>query len=184
VLVDYSSGNLEQCWQVNQAIYYRDAASYDSQRVDMGWTRYQAIRNEHYKLVHNHALDYDPLSDDGVDLYSVEFYRVDQAQAPSLDRAADELLAQAGGVDGLSEEERRNYEALNSELAAILASKPGCPGDGNNDGRIDRRDLHNIEALMRSGWSGSSWYDFNHDAITDLADRSIVLSNLGQSCAP
>src|SRR5690606_4410383 len=111
---------------------------------------------EHYKLVHNHALDYDPLSDDGVDLYSVEFYRVDQAQAPSLDRAADELLAQAGGADGLSEEERRNYEALNSELAAILASKPGCPGDGNNVSRSDRKDERNSHALMASGWSGSS----------------------------
>src|SRR5690606_4512702 len=98
-LVDYNSGNLEQCWQVNQAIYYSDPASYDSQRVEMGWTRYQAIRNEHYKLVHNHALGYDPLSDDAQDLYSIEFYRVDQAQPPRLDRAADELLAQVGGVD-------------------------------------------------------------------------------------
>ncbi len=184
VVSEYYSGELEQCWQVNQAIYQHDSDAYDSNRLDMGATSYRAIRNANYKLVQNHALDYDILNDNSKDVYDIEFYQVDQNQPPKLDKEDDDLLAGAGGegVNALSEEQRQNYDELNTELAAILASKPGCPGDGNNDGRVDQTDLDNFEALIASEWTGSSWYDVNYDGQTNAADKSIIEEQLGQDC--
>ena len=183
-LIFYNSGNLEQCWQVNQAIFNKQPQRYEQNRVMMGWTQYQAIRNEHYKLVSNFALDYDPATDTSMDLYSVEFYRIDQGFPPALDREDDDLLLGGGlaNLDLLSSEERNNYEALHQQLTAILASKPGCPGDGNYDGVVDQRDLDNYDALIASGWNGSSWYDFNFDGVTDDADRAIILANIDSMC--
>ena len=128
----YNSGNLEQCWQVNQAIFNKQPQRYEQNRVMMGWTQYQAIRNEHYKLW-NFApppppLDYDPATDTSMDLYSVEFYRIDQGFPPALDREDDDLLLGGGlakNLDLLSSEERNNYEALHQQLTAILASNLG-----------------------------------------------------------
>ncbi|MBE4582467.1 sulfatase-like hydrolase/transferase [Vibrio navarrensis] len=182
----YNSGNLEQCWQVNQAIFNVNPQEYDAQKIEMGATRYEAVRNDNYKLVSNHALDYNPSTDSEIDIYTVEFYRVDQAAAlPKLDREDDDLL-QGGGLTNLAlltAEERTNFDALNQHLTAILASKPGCLGDGNYDGVVDQRDLDNYHALIASGWSGSSWYDFNYDGVTDETDLEIILANQGKSCA-
>ena len=183
VVVDtYDSGELEQCWQVNQAIYHAAPADYEQNRIAMGWTRYQAVRNDHYKLVHNHALDYDISTDGSTDLYSEELYAVSQSHPPQIDRESDDLLRD--GVANLGTEAYQHYLALNDTLASILASKPGCPGDGNNDGRVDDTDLANFDALIASGWHGSSWYDFNHDGITDQADRDTIAANLGTVCPP
>ena len=184
VVSEYYSGDLEQCWQVNQAIYHHDPDAYASSRLDMGSTSYRAIRNQRYKLVHNHAMDYDIVSDNSKDVYDVEFYEIDQSQLPKLDRADSDLLAGTGGkgVNALSDEQRRNYDELDAELTAILATKPGCPGDGNNDGRVDQADLDNFEELVANNWAGSSWYDVNYDGLTDDADKAIIEAQLGQDC--
>ena len=172
-------GDLEQCWQVNQAIYRDDPANYEDNRRDMSATVYQAVRNEDYKLVRNETLDYDIATDDAVEVKSIEFYRVDQqAPEPLLDTEENNLLA-GGGPEVLTDEERDHYVALSDRLDDILASKRECPGDGNDDGHVDDTDLANFDALAEDGWSGSSVYDFNLDGVTDSVDRAIISDHLG-----
>ena len=172
-------GDLEQCWQVNQAIYQDDPANYEDNRRDMSATVYQAVRNEDYKLVRNETLDYDIATDDAVEVKSTEFYRVDQqAPEPLLDTEENNLLA-GGGPEVLTDEERDHYVALSERLDDILASKRECPGDGNDDGHVDDTDLANFDALAEDGWSGSSVYDFNLDGVTDSVDRAIISDHLG-----
>ncbi|WP_166643030.1 sulfatase-like hydrolase/transferase [Alcanivorax sp. 24] len=172
-------GDLTQCWQVNQAIYQDDPARYDADRKGMGWTVYQAVRDDEYKLVRNHALDYDIDSDGPIDVYSEEFYRIDQqAPTPRLDSEGSDLLA-GGDPSSLSDEERARHAELSDQLDAILASPGECPGDGNQDRRVDEADLANLDALVDGGWSGSSVYDFNLDGVTDAVDRAVISDHFG-----
>lgn len=173
-------GDLEQCWQVNQAIYQADPANYPDNRITMGWTEYQAVRNEHFKLVRNRALDYDPAIDDGVEIATEEFYRIDQAAPiPLLDTEDRDLLAHGG----LNPVQQQNFDELEQELEAILASKMDCPGDGNDDGNVDQADLDNYDEIV-SEWNGSSSYDFDYDGVTDATDRQVIEDNLGTDCLP
>jgi arylsulfatase A-like enzyme len=171
-------GNLEHCWQVNQAIYHDDPVNYPNNRVPMGWTVYQAIRNEHFKLIRNRALDFDPDTDDSELLAVEEFYHINQASPiPLLDTADRDLLAD-GDLDPIP---AANYVQLNQALDAILGSQVPCPGDGNDDGRVDQLDIDNYHAIVAE-WSGSSTYDFNFDAVTDAIDLQTIQANLGTVC--
>lgn len=185
VVVDtYQSGELLQCWQVNQAIYNADAATYAANKLDMGWSRYQAIRNNDHKLVRNHALDYVPATDSYEDIFSTELYAINQAATPQLDTADSDLLAGQGeaGVGQLSEALQAVYTDLQGALGAIMASQPNCPGDGNGDGKVDHRDVLNYQSIIASGWQGSSWYDVNFDGVTDAQDLAIIEAALGTVC--
>lgn len=184
VVNTYQSGELLQCWQVNQAIYNADPASYDTNKLTMGWSRYQAIRNDNYKLVRNHALDYVPATDSYEDIFSIELYAVDQAATPQLDTADSDLLVGQGeaGVAQLSEALQTVYATLQGALAEIMASQPDCPGDGNGDGKVDQRDVLNYHSIIATGWQGSSWYDVNFDGVTDAQDLAIIEAALGTVC--
>lgn len=185
VVVDtYQSGELLQCWQVNQAIYNADAATYAANKLEMGWSRYQAIRNNDHKLVRNHALDYVPATDSYEDIFSTELYAIDQAATPQLDTADSDLLAGQGeaGVGQLSEALQAVYTDLQGALRSIMASQPDCPGDGNGDGKVDQRDVLNYHSIIASGWQGSSWYDVNFDGVTDAQDLAIIQAALGTVC--
>src|SRR5690554_5482185 len=185
VVGTYNSGDLEQCWQVNQVIYHADPANYEANRLDMGPTLYQAIRNDNYKLVQNHALDYDPATDGPTDWFSIEFYQIDQNHIPLLDTAGRDLLVGLGeaGLPALTEEEQQNYAALNAAVAEIMSSQPHCEGDGNYDGVVDEQDVANYHAIVASGWTGSSWYDVNFDANTDEDDLNVIEAALGTVCS-
>lgn len=178
--IEIVDGGLEQCWQVNQVIYHNAPADYESNRRDMGWTVYQAVRNENYKLVHNEAMDFDIATDAGKKITSDEFYRIDQAlPVPRLDTAANDLLA-GGSITDLSAEQQQQYFLLDDQLAAILASQQACPGDGNGDGQVDMDDIINYATIVAAqGWQGSSTYDFNFDGVTDSADLTLIMDNLG-----
>lgn len=184
VLQTYQSGELEQCWQVNRDIYQADPANYANNKVPMGWTRYQAIRDVNHKLVQNHALDFDIASGGPIDIFSVELYQVTQRYLPMLDTLDSDLLLGQGEamVAQLNAEQQQAYSALNSALAAILASQPTCAGDGNNDGVVDARDVANFHQIVSSGWNGSSWYDVDLDGQTNLADLQLLEAALGTVC--
>lgn len=173
-------GELEQCWQVNQAIYRDDPAGYEANRITMGWTVYQAVRNDHFKLIRNSALDYDPVADGSVLLAVEEFYHINQSPIlPLLDTADRDLLAQGE----LAPIAAANYARLTDAMDAVLSSQVSCPGDGNDDGRVDQMDIDNYHAIT-AVWSGSSTYDFNFDGRTDEDDLQIILDNLGAICRP
>ncbi len=171
-------GDLEQCWQVNQAIYHDDPGNYATNRVAMGATDYRAIRNEHFKLVRNSTHDYDPVMDAAKEVVTEEFYAINQAvPVPLLDREDLDLLADGTLTPALA----IPYAQLVQALEALQDSQIDCPGDGNIDGRVDQADLDNYHTIV-ADWSGSSVYDFNLDGITDSADLQIIQDNLGTVC--
>lgn len=177
-----SEEGLEMCWQVNQAIYQLDPDNYSDNRKNIATTYAVAVRNEHYKLVRNEFTDYDIASDTHVTIETEELYEINQNEdAPLMDTADSDLLVD--GEEALDIELYNNLQQLRSELTAILESQHACPGDGNDDGVVDNNDLEEFDRItITEGWSGSSTYDFNHDGVTDEADRDIILENMGTVC--
>ena len=168
--------DLEQCWQVNQAIYENDPANYAQNKAVMANTSYRTVRNKNFKLVRNETLDYDPPNDTSVLVSTEEFYRINQnSPVPALDRRARDLLALPGGLTAI---QQRNYTALSAAMDTIYASEVSCPGDGNGDGRVDQTDLDN-EAAIALRWGKSSTYDFDFDGLTNDTDRSVIESHFG-----
>jgi hypothetical protein len=168
--------DLEQCWQVNQAIYENDPANYAQNKAAMADTSYRTVRNDSFKLVRNEVLDYDPPNDTSILVSTEEFYRINQnSPLPAIDRRARDLLAAQGG---LTANQQRNYTDLSAAMDTILASEVACPGDGNGDGRVDQTDLDN-EAAIALRWGKSSTYDFDFDGLTNDTDRGIIESHVG-----
>jgi hypothetical protein len=66
-------------------------------------------------------------------------------------------------------------------LNATLADAPRCPGDGNIDSVVNQEDLD--DGALYGATSGlSSVYDFNLGGLTNAADQSVILGNLGLDC--
>lgn len=146
-----------------------------------------------YKLVRNQWNNYDPNSQSGCQQTSVdELYIIGQSNPPSnnprldIDSSAEPYPPEANtliatpyqGVD------LEKYNELTSELDNLLASEPDClsKGDGNDDGKVDYKDLVNYRNMARRT-SGSSWYDINLDGYTNSEDQQIISANLGKSGA-
>lgn len=139
-----------------------------------------ALRNEDYKLVRIRRLDC--ASDSLVD--TEEFYEINERINPAqlkLDRADQNLLAGT-----LTTEQQTHYQSLRDQLTTLLAGNAPCPGDGNGDMQVDQTDLDQWAywADPNQGGGASSWYDLNHDGITDQQDRAIIEANLGNQCQP
>jgi hypothetical protein len=67
-------------------------------------------------------------------------------------------------------------------MAATMMSEPACPGDGNEDKKVNGKDIVNW-AFFNEHNGLSSWYDFNHDGLTNSADlKMYILPNLGTNC--
>jgi hypothetical protein len=119
---------------------------------------------------------------------SYEFYQVDQsAPLPKLDRAGDNLLTSPSlPPAGLTPAQRVRFDTLLGELLALQRSEPDCPGDGNLDKRVDQADIENWQIFADTCAANpnqcSSFYDLNHDAVTDSADRVIIEANFGRRC--
>ena len=73
-----------------------------------------------------------------------------------------------------------NYDELKTALNNLLNSEAVCPGDGNLDKRVDRRDFVGVQTNKGK----SSVFDFNADGVTDDADLQIAKDNFGAICAP
>jgi hypothetical protein len=124
--------------------------------------------------VRNRYRDFEPDKGEVV-VETEEFYEIDQeTPKPAIDLAEADLLA----AGELTEDQRKHYERLVAERDAILASQVPCPGDGNDDGVVDSRDLAGYRAV-HARWGKSSTYDFNLDGLTDSADLAIIRQNRG-----
>jgi hypothetical protein len=67
-------------------------------------------------------------------------------------------------------------------MAATLMSEPSCTGDGNEDKKVNGRDIADW-AFFNQNDGLSSWYDFNHDGLTNGEDlKNYILPNLGTNC--
>jgi arylsulfatase A-like enzyme len=144
-----------------------------------------SVRNSDYKLVENQIPDCSSGGSTTAPTY--EFYRIDEDDPlPLLDREDANLLTSPDlPPQGLDAEQQRNFDALYAELRSVLSSEPSCPGDGNQDLLVDQEDLE--EWQFFSGFTGeaaSSWYDFNHDGVTDELDRQVIEENFGADCRP
>ena len=106
----------------------------------------------------------------------------DVAQAvplPLLDRADRNLLDNPR----LTRLQALNHAALSQQLDGLLASQTACPGDGNDDRRVDQADLDTYHWIT-GFWTGSSTYDFNLDGQTDADDLAVIQDHLGTVCPP
>ena len=142
----------------------------------------RALRNDDYKLVRVGRLDCATQNINFTD----EFYEVNESTDPSqlkIDTAEDNLL-DGKDADALTPEQRDNFIALRSELDQLLASAIDCPGDGNGDLQVDERDLAEWQRWADTNGGHSSWYDFNHDGVTDDRDRDVIEAHFGTDCRP
>jgi hypothetical protein len=181
---------VKECWQVNQALFkhLNDTPKYIRMQALQLTEVYTGIRNDNYKIVANHLLNYSPIVDGPVDNYSFEFYQVneDPPATLKLDLATSNLLPACSDINEcdlkrLSLDQKRNWYSLKLKLNEILASSPPCPGDGNGDGVVNRRDLRDWRKIT-DNWPGSSHYDFNFDGLTNDEDKAIIAQNLNQPC--
>jgi arylsulfatase A-like enzyme len=138
-----------------------------------------AIRNDRYKIVQNTVNEYGSAAQPCIQTTTSELYEIDEAvPLPRIDREGTELP-----LDALTAEQQHNFDALSAQLAAILASAPDCPGDGNMDFVVDQTDLDQWRSYA-DPYGLSSVYDLNIDGLTDTADQAIIQQNLGRQCAP
>lgn len=163
---------LASCCAVNDYLANNGQAT-----VDILPNSQKAIRNDLFKLVRIERLN----CGNGNIEPTEEFYQVDQATPlPKLDRAGLNLLDQPA----LTAEQQQNYTALQTELQKLTSSRIVCPGDGNLDLVVDNTDIENWKRFNTSNGGKSSWYDFNHDGVTDAADLAVIQQNLGKDCRP
>jgi hypothetical protein len=135
------------------------------------------IRNRSYKIVQNSFKDFVSQAEPCVDTTQTEFYQIDEAvPIPKLDAPGTALP-----LDNLTPVEQQSYDALSAQLAALFASQPECPGDGNIDLMVDQRDLEDWRFYEQSTGQ-SSVYDLNLDGLTNDADAAIIRANLGLDC--
>jgi hypothetical protein len=139
------------------------------------------IRDDQYKVVQNSYKPYvsqaQPCGDQTT---FTEFYEIDEATPmPMLDEEGTDLL-QSG--QALTVEQLQSYNDLTARLKALLESKPECPGDGNSDLVVDKKDLRDWSHFAKGG--GSSVYDLNFDGLTDDCDRQIIVDHLRLDCRP
>jgi len=144
-----------------------------------------AIRNtEGYKLVRNSWKDYQPTNPDAteedgcVDVTTEELYQVDEAiPVPKLDRNGTQLdYSVAGSMNN------QMYSSLKTELDDLLSSHEDCPGDGNGDGFVNRKDIEDYRRMVKVSKGKSSWYDLDRNGLTDEVDLQTIRSNLGKAC--
>jgi hypothetical protein len=116
-----------------------------------------------------------------------EFYEIDEAvPTPKLDRAEDDLLSL---TEPLTTQQSQRYNALLKKLGRLEGSFNDCPGDGNLDKIVNEKDVSEWAKFSATtgkttpnGGGQSSWYDFNHDGLTDTDDKAIIESNMGAIC--
>lgn len=136
------------------------------------------IRNARYKIVENAVRAYVSQDEPCREMPTIEFFEIDEAvPVPKIDRAGLALPLAA-----LTPEQQQNFDSLRAQLAAIRASVPDCPGDGNADFVVDQTDLANWQ-FYADGTGGSSWYDINLDGVTDALDEMLIADDLGIECS-
>jgi Sulfatase len=136
-------------------------------------TQTWAMRNERYKYVRATRAMCDTANPN--EFYDLAPRPLDPINPLGLDNGPDDLL----NNPPLTPVEAANYQALTNALDQLLASEVSCPGDGNLDKRVDRRDFVGV----RTNKGKSSVFDFNADGVTDDLDLQIVKDNFGAVCS-
>ena len=169
------------------------------ENLQVRWLTQSAVRNDQFKLVQTIYEDCNATNPNTTSTV-YDLYEIDQAvqspySSPKLDTVdANLITSQSPPTQGLTPEQAKNFKLLERKLNRILASEPECPGDGNNDGVVDMKDVWNwlFYNLMHNGNDTiSSWYDFStlnsdgayvYDGDTDEMDLKVILENLGRKC--
>lgn len=115
-----------------------------------------------------------------------EFYEINESPYTSqlkLDRAESDLLA-LFAENQLTAVQQQQLRFLRNELDSLLATQVSCPGDGNGDLLVDNTDIEQWAYWSdpEQGGGLSSWYDLNHDGLTNELDKEIIMANLGNIC--
>jgi hypothetical protein len=136
-----------------------------------------AVRNDEFKLIQVTPETCDS-EEQPLQLYKInENPGVARIDVPALNLIKD----QNDPTAGLTPKQAENYMALKTELDSILNSEAQCPGDGNVDGIVNRKDIKNWFLFHNSG---SSWYDFPvnglYDGVTNEQDLRIILRHFGR----
>lgn len=161
---------LASCCAVNDYLQSNGQAA-----VDILPDSQRALRNAGFKLVQINRMNCSSGRIETTD----EFYQVDErTPVPLLDTADRNLMPPSN----MTAQQRQNYDSLKAQLGELLAANVDCPGDGNLDKVVDAEDLRNWQEFSTLNGGRSSWYDFNHDGLTDAADRAIIQANMGKRC--
>ena len=137
----------------------------------------EAIRNAKYKIVVNSYNSYDATTDACAATNTTEFYRINErSPIPKLDGASSDLLTSG---KPLTRAEQKNYDSLNAQLTALLASQKTCVGDINLDGVVDELDVEQYTTLQSISLGLSSWADLNLDGLTDSTDLDVIEQHMG-----
>ena len=186
------SAAVDECWQVNQQIYgsLADPSTYNSVKVGQAPQIYYTARDARFKFIHSNWKDYDPGAPGDATSYDLdELYEVNESKNPvdlKLDRDGDALYIKSNGVvtiderasvDGATE----SMQALQDYIAALFASQPPCPGDGNGDRVVNVKDIKDYWRTVRT-WTGSSTFDFDYNAVTDRNDLQAIMENIPRDC--
>lgn len=164
---------LGSCCAVNEYLVGQGDAP-----VDLLPESQRAVRNESFKLVRMERLN---CATELVES-SEEFYAINEkAPSPLLDREKLDLLQPPHHMTPTMQQ---NYAALQADMDTLLASHIDCPGDGNLDLLVDQKDVENWKRFSTENGGHSSWYDFNHDGLTDDADLAVITQNMGKDCRP
>ena len=174
--VSYSS-----CCDVQRAGIYKDQSG-NPVTLSQFPVDQVATRNEQFKLVRKTVTmcGADPGGD--TDVVQTELYPINENRTlPTIDKDGDSLCGENCPA-GLTGPTLATYNALASSMNATLASEPSCPGDGNEDKKVNGRDI--VDWAFFNLHNGlSSWYDFNHDGLTNQDDlKNYILPNLGTNC--
>jgi len=171
------------CCEVQRAGIYK-ASDGSDETLNLLPVDQAATRNDDFKLVRKTVTmcsanpDAKPLDPNVV---QTELYRINEkAPLPMIDKDGDSLCGEGCPID-LKGVPLQNYLELNDSMNATLASEPACPGDGNEDKRVNVKDILDW-FFFATHDGGSSWYDFNHDGLTNIEDLEVIISNFGKNC--
>lgn len=144
-------------------------------------TTQTAIRDDTFKLVKKETPEYNAQTDKCELNVATEFYRINQdAPVPRLDNEDRNLL----GPDSppLNQRQSLVFASLSRQMEALLASDSPCPGDGNQDGRVNELDFDEWWRWSTVNGGRSSWFDFNYDGFTNSLDLDIISQRFGRRC--
>ena len=158
---------------------------------DAQWATRNYAANGSYKLVRKSQPNCVDGQQDG-DITFTEFYPINEAApTPLLDKAGAALCSDDmnGGNTcpmGLNDDQKTAYTQLQDDLQSTLDSETPCKGDGNEDRVVDGLDVlwWGYFASPKLGGGLSSWYDFNHDGLTNKKDLKVILQHFGDHCPP
>ena len=172
------------CCEVQRAGIYKNEDGSDAKLALLPVDQ-AATRNDQFKLVRKTVtMCSDNASDVPLDpnVVQTELYKInEQAPIPQIDKDGDSLCGENCPA-GLKGADLATFNALANSMTATLMSEPSCTGDGNEDKRVNLKDVADW-TFFHIHDGESSWYDFNHDGLTDNKDLvKYILPNLGKNC--